>query len=128
VVLLKESGFKLVLGHDAASDEVIYHDPSGGEYQRMKRPRFLELAQEPWVPLEVRRLVARPAERHAALARHVRGVREKMPAGFTLLLEPPFVVLGDGGERQVKRFAVSTVRWAVTHSRSSTSRRTRKKS
>jgi hypothetical protein len=37
--------FRLVLGYDPASDEVIYHEPAeaGGAYRRMPRQRFLGL-------------------------------------------------------------------------------------
>jgi hypothetical protein len=37
--------FRLILGYDAASDEIIYHEPAerDGAYRRMKRRVFLEL-------------------------------------------------------------------------------------
>jgi hypothetical protein len=44
-------------------------------------------------------------------------MRERIPAGFHAVLEPPFVVLGDGGQKQVEGSAVRTVRWAVDHLR-----------
>ena len=40
--------------------------------------------------------------------------RARLPAGFTVLVEPPFVVAGDGGPALVARHARQTVRWAVT--------------
>ncbi|MCB9885837.1 MAG: hypothetical protein H6838_10105 [Planctomycetes bacterium] len=45
---------------------------------------------------------------------HLAAMKERIPAGFHAVLEPPFVVLGDGGEARVKGFATRTVRWAVT--------------
>jgi len=41
-------------------------------------------------------------------------VRERVEGkGFHVLVEPPFVVAGDGGKAAVERFAKDTVRWAV---------------
>ena len=50
----------------------------------------------------------------ADFERHVRKLRKKIPAGFTLLIEPPFVVLGDESPARVRLHAVQTVRWATT--------------
>src|SRR5262249_1506904 len=58
--------FRLILGYDAHSDEVIYHEPAqaGGAYRHMKRDRFLRLWPLKYQPAEwtlVRlRLAARP--------------------------------------------------------------------
>src|SRR5690606_39175723 len=35
------------------------------------------------------------------------------PAHFSIVVEPPFVVVGDGGEARVRRTAEHTIRWAV---------------
>jgi hypothetical protein len=51
---------------------------------------------------------------HADCERHVRKVRPKIPAGFTVVIEPPFVVLGDEAPERVRQRAVETVRWATT--------------
>jgi hypothetical protein len=45
---------------------------------------------------------------------HFAKMRERIPAGFHAVVEPPFVVLGDGGKDRVQGFATKTVRWAVT--------------
>lgn len=45
---------------------------------------------------------------------HLEAMKERIPAGFCAVIEPPFVVLGDGGEKRVNGFATKTVRWAVT--------------
>ena len=39
-------------------------------------------------------------------------LEEEMPAGFSLVVEPPFVVLGDERPEMVARRAAGTVRWA----------------
>ncbi|MBK8098072.1 MAG: hypothetical protein IPK26_13255 [Planctomycetes bacterium] len=45
---------------------------------------------------------------------HVAALRPRLPsAAFAIVVEPPFVVIGDGGERDVRRWAERTVRWAV---------------
>lgn len=45
--------------------------------------------------------------------RHAEGLRGRLPAGFAVVVERPFVVVGDGGEEAVRRYARGTVRWAV---------------
>lgn len=46
-----------------------------------------------------------------ALAEHLAGLR--VPAGFTLVVQPPFVVIGDEPPAQVRLRATNTVKWAV---------------
>jgi len=50
----------------------------------------------------------------ADLKRHARKLQKKIPAGFTVVIEPPFVVLGDESPERVKNRSVNTVRWATT--------------
>ncbi|MBN1606990.1 MAG: hypothetical protein JW940_10180 [Polyangiaceae bacterium] len=47
-------------------------------------------------------------------AQHVLDLRRRLPPGFSLVVEPPFVVLGNGSADRVRHFAVGTIRWAVT--------------
>ncbi|MFH2010147.1 MAG: hypothetical protein ABI333_26350 [bacterium] len=47
--------------------------------------------------------------------RHIQQLRKKVPAGFTVVLEPPFVVLGDERPDVVRQRATDTVRWATRH-------------
>ncbi len=44
---------------------------------------------------------------------HVRGLQKRLPKHFTIVVEPPFVVIGDEKPSQVKRRSERTVRWAV---------------
>ena len=46
-------------------------------------------------------------------AAHAAALRARLPGPqFHVVLEPPFVVVGDGGVRAVERAAIQTVRWA----------------
>jgi hypothetical protein len=50
---------------------------------------------------------------NADFARHIDGLKKKIPArGFTVLIQSPFVVIGDGTPAAVRSQA-ETVRWAV---------------
>ena len=47
--------------------------------------------------------------------KHVEALRKKLPHdGFTIIIEKPFVVIGDDSPKNVKQWAEGTVRWAVT--------------
>lgn len=64
--------------------------------------------------------VPAPAPAPAALtdadyARHVEQLKKKLPTReFVIVVEKPFVVVGDGGRAAVEEDARGTVRWAVT--------------
>jgi hypothetical protein len=50
----------------------------------------------------------------ADYTRHVEQLRKKLPSSeFEIVIEKPFVVVGDGGRRAVEEHARGTVRWAV---------------
>jgi Peptidase_C39 like family len=120
--------FRLVVGYDAATDEVLYHEPAeeNGAYRRMSRAllyRLWPLKYDParWTvirfPLEpgtLRDTPRAPGFSPAAYAQHVMGLRKKLPPGFTVVIEPPFVVTGDGPPSEVRERAQSTVKWAVS--------------
>ena len=46
-------------------------------------------------------------------AEHLRALQAKVPEGFTVVVEPPFVVIGDEAPDVVRSRAERTVRWAV---------------
>ncbi|MBN1421763.1 MAG: hypothetical protein JXP34_23520 [Planctomycetes bacterium] len=46
-------------------------------------------------------------------AEHIRALRDRVPEGFTIVPEPPFVVIGDEAPATVRARAEKTVRWAV---------------
>jgi hypothetical protein len=49
----------------------------------------------------------------AGFAAHVKTVESRAPEGFTVVPEPPFVVIGDEASAQVRSRASGTVRWTV---------------
>jgi Peptidase_C39 like family len=118
--------FRLVLGYDASTDEVVYHEPAehDGAYRRMPRARFLRT----W-PLggggksvairlrldarEIRVPAPEPGFSRADFAQHVMALRPKVPSGYTLVVEPPFIVIGNAEPARVERAAERIVRWAV---------------
>jgi hypothetical protein len=127
--------FRLILGYDAKRDEVLYHEPAAdnGGYKRMKRRTMLSLwplkyDRKRWTVIRLRldakrvsaakvaqaKAAAKPAGRFSAadFAQHVRKLRRKLPKGFSVVVQPPFVVIGDQSPALVRRRAVGTVRWA----------------
>jgi hypothetical protein len=49
-------------------------------------------------------------------AQHLMELKKKVPAsGFTIVIQPPFVVIGDDSPETVRRYAEQTVKWAVDH-------------
>ncbi len=55
----------------------------------------------------------------AAFEKHLVGLRRKLPAGFNIAVQPPFVVVGNETPARVRQRAVSTVKWAVDQLKSS---------
>lgn len=119
--------FRLVLGYDAAHDAVLYHEPAEDDaaLHRMPRARFLALwplayESATWTVVRLRLATDGPTPppaaagfRPADYALRVRSLRERLPSSFTILVEPPFVVVGDEEPSVVRQRAVSTVRWAA---------------
>lgn len=50
---------------------------------------------------------------NAALAEHLTQLEKRVPKGFTVVAQPPFVVIGDEPPEVVRRRATHTVKWAV---------------
>ncbi len=46
---------------------------------------------------------------------HVAELKRKIPPGFSIVVQEPFVVIGDGGAIAVGQSATGTVKWAVDH-------------
>jgi hypothetical protein len=120
--------FRLVLGYDRAAESVVYHEPAldDGAYRTMPLARFLELwplkyDAERWTVIRLRlagrRLAELPAKegtRPAEFAQHVMALRKRVPPGFHVVVEPPFVVVGDDTRAGVEGHARGVVRWAVS--------------
>jgi hypothetical protein len=48
--------------------------------------------------------------------RHIAGLKKRLPNdGFSIVIQPPFVVIGDEPAETVKRRSQQTVKWAVDH-------------
>lgn len=120
--------FRLVLGYDARTDEVIYHEPAflNAAYQRMSKAKFMSLwplkyDANRWTVIRLR-LAGTPKEppfvskgiTPAQYAQHIRTLRENGARGYHVLLERPFVVIGEGHLTEVQAQATNTVRWAVS--------------
>ena len=48
-----------------------------------------------------------------AFAVHLAHLKKTVPKGFTVVVQPPFVVIGDEPPEMVRRRATNTVKWAV---------------
>jgi hypothetical protein len=119
--------FRLVLGYDAATDEVVYHEPAedGGAYRRMPRRQLFSLwplkyKSDRWTVVrfrldakEIREPEPEKGFSKADFAQHVLALRPTVPDGFTVVVEPPFVVIGNGQREHVAYWAEHTVRWTV---------------
>jgi hypothetical protein len=120
---------RLVVGYRATTDEVIYLDPAepGATYRRMKRATFLSLwplkyEQARWLIVRFRMEAADIKEppttigiTKADYAQHILAIKKKLPEGFSLFIERPFVVVGNGPPEDVKALCQGTVKWAVDH-------------
>ncbi len=49
----------------------------------------------------------------AQFAEHIRKLKPKVPPGFTIVIQAPFVVIGDEPAELVKSHALHTIKWAV---------------
>jgi len=120
--------FRLILGYDAKSDEVIYHEPAEarGAYRRMKRAELMQLwplkySTTQWTlirmrlePGQLKRGKTAETFTAADYAQHMMELKKKVPGEqFTIIIQQPFVVIGDESPATVKRRAEGTVRWAV---------------
>ena len=126
--------FRLIVGYDAKTDEVVYHDPAvaRGAYLRMKRDAFLDLwplkyRPETWTVIWLRmglekRPELKPAEGLTAadFAQHIMQLKKKLPHdGFTVIVQKPFVVIGDEPPATVQGRSERTVKWAVDNLKAS---------
>ncbi len=119
---------RLILGYDSKENEVIYHEPaeSAGAYKRMKLDDFLECwplkhKKDEWTVIRLALAVdkiRRPGKTDgftdADFAQHMMELKSKIPAeGFTVVIQKPFVVIGDESAGMVHSRAENTVSWAT---------------
>lgn len=131
VVCLNRNGtqqFVLVLGFDPVGDKVIFHDPNSasGQYVSLPSATFRKqwaLSSENGDAFYVKLRMAKSRElkgessatfTDADYAQHIRKLKLKIPEGdFKIVIQKPFVVIGDEDERKVRQRAESTVGWAA---------------
>jgi hypothetical protein len=121
--------FRLILGYDAQTDEILYHEPAetDGSYRRMSRSKFLRLwplkyDPQKWTAIRLRLepdQLIRPAPRvegfaNADYAQHIHKLKSRVPEGFTIVLQRPFVVLGNESPETVRYRAKKTIDWAIS--------------
>jgi hypothetical protein len=119
--------FRLIVGYDAKTDEVIYHEPAedNGAYRRMKRSTLFKLwplkyRKDSWTmvrmrlaPQKLRAAITKPHS-DADYAQHVMKLKKRLPSkDFNIVIQPPFVVVGDESEKMVKLRAESTINKSV---------------
>ncbi len=120
--------FRLVVGYDAKRNEVLYHNPdqASGAYQRMAWLQFLNrwplkyeilnwtVIRFSLTPGALNVPSPTPGFTGADYAQHIRNLKRRLPAGdFHMVIQPPFVVIGDEPAEVVERRATGTIRWAV---------------
>lgn len=119
--------FRLVLGYDAETDEVLYHEPAiaRGAYRRMPREELLKLwplkyDEDRWTlvrfrlnPVAIRRVQPVDGFSNADWAQHLIRLKKKLPEGFNFVIEKPFVVIGDESPEDIRRWASGTIRWSI---------------
>jgi hypothetical protein len=120
--------FRLVLGYDAETNEVIYHEPAetAAAYQRMKLKTFLECwplkyDRKKWTVIRIRLepdkiSTLQPATdcTDADYAQHMMDLKKRIPSqAFTTVIQKPFVVIGDESPELVRARAERTVKWAT---------------
>ncbi len=124
--------FRLVVGYDAATDEILYQEPAedGDGYRRMSRAKLYArwplkydvarwtLVRIPLAPGSDAKVDAYPPGLSPAdYAEHVRALRKDAPTGFNVRVEMPFVVIGNASPEQLEKQSRATVRFAVDHLR-----------
>jgi hypothetical protein len=82
-----------------------------GAREREAARRGVRLA--PWAVLAMVCACALGGEPNGPYQRHLADLKRRVPAGFTVVEEPPFVVVGDEPPQRVRARATGTVKWAV---------------
>jgi hypothetical protein len=119
--------FRLIVGYDAATDDVLYHDPAvkDAAYRRMTKERLFRLWPLKYTPNEwsvirislahksLQPMSPATAFTNADFAQHLLKLKSTLPEGMYVVIEAPFVVIGDEEPDVVRRRSTETVRWAV---------------
>ena len=119
--------FRLILGYNATTRQVIYHEPASdrGAYQEMPLAELIDLwplkyDREQWLAIRFalagtpRRVDRSTTPTDADFAQHIMMLKSRLPhEGFTIVLQRPFVVIGDDTPQAVQRSSRGTVKWAT---------------
>ena len=119
--------FRLIVGFDRLKREVIYHEPAvkDSPYQRMPLEKFLEIwplkyRKDQWTVIaffldqkEKPRIAKETSFSRADYAQHIMKLKEKLPKGFSFVIQKPFVVIGNSHKNVVKKWADGVVKWTV---------------
>ena len=121
--------FRLVVGYDAKSDEIVYHEPAAernGANRRMTRRQLysvwpLKYHSGVWTVISIR-LAGTPRAPPATegltpadFAQHLLELKKNLPKGFHTRIQSPFVVIGNETPAMVKMRSLKTVKWSVDH-------------
>ena len=120
--------FMLVSGLNLTTKELLLHDPNrkDGDFRRVSMEQFAQswrLTGENGSAFYIKfRMKGVPLAATAATeftdadyAQHIRKLKSKLPNdNFKIVIQKPFVVVGDEELATVKRRAANTVGWAVT--------------
>ena len=119
--------FRLITGYDPDADEVLFLEPAEDDasVHRMKRETLLALwplkyDARNWTAVRLRlapgeiQLPDKPSgPSNADLAQRVIQLRGELGPEFTIVVEKPWVVVGDESAAEVQSRAQGTVRWAT---------------
>jgi hypothetical protein len=121
--------FRLVLGYDTATDEVIYHEPAAdhGGYRRMPRSKWIKLwplkySSGEWTVIRMALRIDRSPQisshnghTDADYAQHIMKLKSRLPSDeFHVSVEHPFVVISDEPPARTQDRCERTIRWATT--------------
>ncbi|MHC4097054.1 MAG: C39 family peptidase [Planctomycetota bacterium] len=123
--------FRLVLGYDGKTNEVIYHEPAekSGAYRRMKHRKFLSLwplkyKKDRWLAIHMSLRAGKLSLPESPVgftdadyAQHIMKLKPNVSKDFTIVLQKPFVVVGDEKPGIVRYRAERTVKWFVNRIR-----------
>lgn len=120
--------FRLIVGYDAKTDEIVYHEPASdtGTFARMSRATFrklwpLPMGQGKSAIIRLRcklgpepKIAQKDGFTPADFVQHIMALKKRIEdKPFTLVVETPFVVIGDENKETLQVYADRTVRWAA---------------
>jgi len=119
--------FRLIVGYDSNTDEVLFHEPAekNAAYRRMKLSYLMKIwplkyRRNKWTVIVFNFDVNKKPEikkvdgfSNADYAQHILKLKEKLPQNFNIVIQPPFVVVGNHDLKTVRQLSDSTVKWSV---------------